>query len=95
MKNEQITIVATGAVIGLLAAMLVFGLACRQGCAVHPSGNQRSGAGRLGCSLYARRIFAEGRQLSADTFCAGLFCDDRLSDVFGLPVQNAAAYCRR
>ena len=116
MKNEQVTIVATGAVIGLLAAMLVFfgnpanmglciacfcvilpaaWLACRQGCAVHPSGNQRFGAGRLGCSLYARRIFAEGRQLSADTFCTGLFCDDRLSDVFGLSVQNAAAYCRR
>lgn len=117
MKNEQVTIVATGAIIGLVAAMLVFfgnpanmglciacflrdtagGLGLHAAKAVQYIRPEISGLvlGALAAAYMHGEFFAEGRQLSADTFCAGLFCDDRLSDVFGLSVQNAAAYCRR
>ena len=108
MKNEQVTIVATGAVIGLVAAMLVFfGNPANMGLCI--ACFLRDTAGGLGLhaakavqyirpeisGLVLGALAAAYMQLSADTFCAGLFCDDRLSDVFGLPVQNAVAYCRR
>ena len=112
MKNEHVTIVATGAVIGLVAAMLVFfGNPANMGLCI--ACFLRDTAGGLGLhaakavqyirpeisglvlGALAAAYMHEGRQLSSDAFCIGLFCDDRLSDVFGLPVQNAAAYCRR
>lgn len=117
MKNEQVTIVATGAIIGLLAAMLVFfgnpanmglciacflrdtagGLGLHAAKAVQYIRPEISGLvlGALAAAYMHGEFSPKGGSSPLTRFVLGFFCDDRLSDVFGLSVQNAAAYCRR